>query len=269
VTAPDAVRHKPSRTDTARANGAKSRGPTTPEGKARAARNALLHGLRAKSFLPVAALGESREAADAVFAAVCDELGALGPTSRHHAEAAAAAQLRAVRAQRMEDDLLALLAGEDGGAAAALLADKEARATLALLDRYRRSAEADARREVSAVLRLERARAQGLVPGRAEAGRAEAELDAGLAEFDAEPEPNEPSTEKTGPYQELAPAVPANDDGGGREAAGPPRAAGDDRPARAAGAIEAGAGPLPPDPARQRAHADVNPFASGFPGGVP
>ncbi len=56
-------------------------------------------------------------------AAVCDELGALGPTSRHHAEAAAAAQLRAVRAQRPEDDLLARLAGDDGGAAAALLAD--------------------------------------------------------------------------------------------------------------------------------------------------
>jgi hypothetical protein len=111
----------------------------------------------------------------------------------------------------MEDDLLALLAGEDGGVAAALLADRDARAALALLDRYRRSAEADARREVSAVLRLERARAQGLVPGRAEAGRAEAELDAGLAEFGAEP--NEPSTEEADGSQAVRPpAACANDD---------------------------------------------------------
>jgi hypothetical protein len=175
----------------------------------RAARNALLQGPRAKRFLPVEALGETREAADAYFAAVCDELGALGPTSRHHAEAAAAAQLRAVRAQRMEDDLLALLAGEDGGAAATLLVDRDARATLALLDRYRRSAEADARREVSALLRLERARAAGLVPGRAEAGQAEAELDAGLAEASM---PNEPNMKNSALNQKFSSSPHANDD---------------------------------------------------------
>ncbi len=85
------------------------------------------------------------------------------------------------------------------------------RATLALLDRYRRGAESDARREVSALLRLERARAQGLVPGRAEAGRAEAELDAGLAELAAEPEPNEPSITNDEPKHRVNPTV-ANDD---------------------------------------------------------
>jgi hypothetical protein len=52
--AADALPSASARAEASRRNGARSRGPKTPEGKARSARNALKHGLRAQNFVVVA-----------------------------------------------------------------------------------------------------------------------------------------------------------------------------------------------------------------------
>ena len=148
----------------------------TPEGKARAVRNSLADGLRARSLTPVAALGETRAVLDAHLAAYRRELAAPGPYARDLAEAIACAQLRAARAERLEAQLLARAAEEAGD-----LAAPGTRAAWALVLRYRREAELSASRARRELEALARARAAGLLPGEDEAAAAEAELDAALA----------------------------------------------------------------------------------------
>ena len=87
---PAPLPRKPTRAETARANGARSRGPATPAGKARAARNATRHGLRARSLAPVAALGETPELVAAHVTAYRREFPAPGAYARDLAEAIAA-----------------------------------------------------------------------------------------------------------------------------------------------------------------------------------
>ena len=59
-----------------RANGAKTHGPATPEGKRKSARNSFRHGLLAKA---VVFEGESREQFAALLKAFCDELQPQSP----------------------------------------------------------------------------------------------------------------------------------------------------------------------------------------------
>src|SRR3954447_25140624 len=195
---------KPTRAETSRANGARSLGPATPEGKARSSRNALAHGLRARSLTPVTALGESRAVLDAHLAAYRRELSAPGPYARDLAEAIACAQLRAARAERLEAQLLAQ-AVEEGSD----LAAPGTRAAWALVLRYRREAELSASRARRELEVLARARAAGLLPDEEEAAAGEAELDAALADIS----PIEPRIEKTEAEQQvIAASAPANDD---------------------------------------------------------
>ena len=203
---PPTLRHKPSRADTARANGAKSHGPTSEEGKRRSSMNSLTHGLRARAHVTIPALGESEAANQAHFAAVRAELGATGPVARHLAETIAAGILRAGRAERLEGELLNGLARTGTGLAKCLHDDRDARASLALVLRYRREAEGEVRRALDSLLRLQRARAEGMLPSEEEAEAAQQELDAELAEA---PAPNEPKVEKIERIQPLA-GRPAN-----------------------------------------------------------
>jgi hypothetical protein len=66
----------PARAAASRRNGAKSRGPKSPEGKARSAQNALKHGLRAQKHMVLP--GESPAAFEALEAALLEELAPQG-----------------------------------------------------------------------------------------------------------------------------------------------------------------------------------------------
>jgi hypothetical protein len=203
---PPTCRTKRSRAEIARENGARSGGPVTAEGKRRSSMNSLAHGLCARAHVTVTALGETKEANQAHFAAVRAELGAVGPVARYLAETIAAGILRAGRAERLEGELLTGLAQAGTGLGKSLHDDRDARASLALILRYRREAEGEVRRALDSLLRLQRARAEGLLPDEEEAGAAQEQLDAELA---AAPAPSEPKMPKIEPLQPLAKG-PAN-----------------------------------------------------------
>jgi hypothetical protein len=89
----------PARAEASRRNGAKSRGPATPEGKARTSRNALKHGLCAGHHVVVE--GESPEAFAAFEAALVDDLAPAGALQKLLAGRIARAAWRLERAERL------------------------------------------------------------------------------------------------------------------------------------------------------------------------
>jgi hypothetical protein len=95
----------PARAAASRRNGAKSRGPKSPEGKARSAQNALKHGLRAQQTV---VLGDEDLAAfDALEAALMAELAPQGALQAVLARRIVAAAWRLERAERIEAELFA------------------------------------------------------------------------------------------------------------------------------------------------------------------
>jgi hypothetical protein len=98
------------RAEASRRNGAMSRGPRTPEGKARSAQNALKHGLRALRFVVLA--DEDGAEFRALEAALLEELAPAGALQAVLAQRVAVAAWRLARADRIEAELLADQRGE-------------------------------------------------------------------------------------------------------------------------------------------------------------
>ena len=102
-----------------RRNGAKSRGPRTPEGKARAAQNALKHGMRAQKYVVLPQ--EDAAAFAALETAIVAELAPEGVLQTLLARRVAVAAWRLERADRMEAEVLEFRSYEDANAGLALI----------------------------------------------------------------------------------------------------------------------------------------------------
>lgn len=89
--------------ETARANGAKSRGPATPEGRAKSSRNSLRHGLSAKTVLLPA---ESHEQFQLLLDAHIRQFQPASPVEMDLVEAMAVARWRLRRIWAIEASLL-------------------------------------------------------------------------------------------------------------------------------------------------------------------
>lgn len=102
---PDAPRPRSeAQREAARRNGARSRGPVTPEGKARAAMNALRHGLCSAAVL---APGEDPAAFEALLAALRAEHAPADATAELLVQRLAVTLWKLARCDRLEADLAA------------------------------------------------------------------------------------------------------------------------------------------------------------------
>jgi hypothetical protein len=124
-----------------RINGARSCGPKTPEGKARAAQNALKHGLRAQKFVVVG--GESAQEFAALEAALTGELAPDGALQGLLAGRIARAAWRLERAERIEAELFAREMGHERNLGLALIRDGNGARAFDTLLRYRGAALAE------------------------------------------------------------------------------------------------------------------------------
>jgi hypothetical protein len=154
------------RAEASRRNGARSRGPKTPAGKARASQNALKHGLRAASHLVLPA--EDPAAFAVLEAALFEELAPVGAVQIVLACQIVAAAWRLGRVERMEAELLVFR--DRGECDLGLAATRDANTARALptLVRYRAAAHAELLRSLRA---LEALRAAAAKTERAQAER--------------------------------------------------------------------------------------------------
>jgi hypothetical protein len=128
------------RAEASRRNGAKSKGPKTPEGKARSAQNALKHGFRAQKHMVLQ--GEDAAAFAELEAALMEELAPEGALQSVLAQRVVAAAWRLARAERIEAQLFARMM-EGGNMGLALIRDGHNARAFDTLLRYRGTALAE------------------------------------------------------------------------------------------------------------------------------
>jgi hypothetical protein len=129
------------RAEASRRNGAKSGGPKTEEGRARSARNALKHGMRAEKHIVL----PDEEAAEfaGLEAAMVEELAPVGALQTVLARRVAVAAWRLARADRIEIELFEERKGPSGGIGLALIRDCNGARSFETLLRYRGAAMAE------------------------------------------------------------------------------------------------------------------------------
>jgi hypothetical protein len=151
----------PARAEASRRNGARSKGPRTPEGKARSAQNALKHGLRAEKFVVVG--DEDPQEFAALEAALTGELAPEGALQTLLVGRIVRAAWRLERAERIEAELFERhMDGPygDGNLGLALIRDGNGPKAFETLLRYRRAAQAEFSRMLRTLKALQAEAAQ-------------------------------------------------------------------------------------------------------------
>jgi hypothetical protein len=129
------------RAEASRQNGAKSRGPKTPEGKARSARNALKHGMLAQKYVVLPQ--EDADEFAGLEAALTLELAPVGALQTVLARRVAVAAWRLARADRLEAEVFAERGYGAAGPGLALIRDGNGTRSFETLLRYRGAAMAE------------------------------------------------------------------------------------------------------------------------------
>jgi hypothetical protein len=159
----------PARAEASRRNGAKSRGPRTEAGKARASQNALKHGLRAAKHVVLPA--EDPGAFAALEAALLEELAPEGALQTVLARQIVSAVWRLARVDRMEVELLVFRDRAERDLGLAATRDGNTARTLPALVRYRAAAHAELLRSLRTLEALQ-ARIAKIEPAKAEQAKA-------------------------------------------------------------------------------------------------
>jgi hypothetical protein len=141
------------RAEASRKNGARSRGPVTPEGKARSARNALQHGLRAQKYVVLP--DEDPAEFAALETALIDELAPQGVLQSILVGRIARAAWRLDRAERLEAEVLAVRRYGDADLGLALIRDGNGTRSFDTLLRYRGTALAELMRSLRTLKALQ------------------------------------------------------------------------------------------------------------------